>query len=408
MSYIVENRQHATPLVISDLKQGSTVKALTRVALSKQVADGEQHDEAWLQRLIHRFPNTLPISEIEPAFGKLISVCMELPTTAGYADNLFLSISGDLVIAECKLWRNPEARREVVAQTIDYAQSISKWTYEELEHAVKDAGVTALSLYQIVEEHTELSEADFADSISRNLRLGRVHLMIVGDGVREGVESLTQSIQQHAGFHFTLSLVEMPIYLLPQGDYLLVPRILARTTNIERGIVKLTDHRLEVEPADQKGAGLGAKPSSISQESIVEAINENAPGVMPALEEFLAHASEHGVFMAPQRKSLVLKWHGPEERDFSLGGVNVKGKLISYNVNWAADEIGHIDLAHNYLEKVASLVGGSVRKTKTPAQWYVVRDGEEPPAIDVLLRRKEWMAVIQEYTSALRKILNDG
>ena len=43
---------------------------------------------------------------------------------------------GYLTLVETKLWRNPEARRTVVAQIIDYASHLSTWTYDELRQAV--------------------------------------------------------------------------------------------------------------------------------------------------------------------------------------------------------------------------------------------------------------------------------
>ena len=78
--------------------------------------------------------------------------------------------------------------------------------------------------------------------------------MIVGDGIREGVESLTGFLQQHAGFHFRLAIVDLALFELPTGGYIVQPRVIAKTTNIERGIVKLDEgadhHRAKSNPND--------------------------------------------------------------------------------------------------------------------------------------------------------------
>jgi len=63
-----------------------------------------QKDENWLQEELHKHPSCLPIDEIEPAFGDLIPICMELSTPHGSIDNVFLTPTGDIVIAEVKLW----------------------------------------------------------------------------------------------------------------------------------------------------------------------------------------------------------------------------------------------------------------------------------------------------------------
>ncbi|GER04495.1 hypothetical protein JCM17846_21770 [Iodidimonas nitroreducens] len=107
-------RQYARPIYIDRLDETGTARALEPVALDR----GDiRPDEAWLQKLIFRFPQILPVQEIEPGFARIVPVCLELPTPAGYADNLFVTEGGDLIIAECKLWRNPQARREVVARS---------------------------------------------------------------------------------------------------------------------------------------------------------------------------------------------------------------------------------------------------------------------------------------------------
>jgi hypothetical protein len=65
----------------------------------------------------------------------------------------------------------------------------------------------------------------------RPLRGGRrqagrpVLLLIVGDGIREGVEGIAEYLQAHAGLHFSPGLVEQPTYVMPDGGRLVVPRV---------------------------------------------------------------------------------------------------------------------------------------------------------------------------------------
>jgi hypothetical protein len=40
-----------------------------------------------------------------------------------------------------------------------------------------------------------LDEASFVGAVARNLRLGRMLLLVVGNGIREGVETLTDYLQ---------------------------------------------------------------------------------------------------------------------------------------------------------------------------------------------------------------------
>ena len=103
-----------------------------------------------MQRLLFETPEVLPIGEIDPAFAPAVPLCRELPTAAGSIDVAYVSEQGLLSIVECKLWRNPEARRRLaVTQILDYAKEISRWSYEELNHAVR-RGVGALDSVRIV------------------------------------------------------------------------------------------------------------------------------------------------------------------------------------------------------------------------------------------------------------------
>jgi hypothetical protein len=89
--------------------------------------------EADLQNLIHAHPTALPIGEIDPMFVGAVPICTELSTPAGSIDNLMVTPSGLPVIVECKLWRNPEGRREVVGQILDYAKELSRWSSSDLQ-----------------------------------------------------------------------------------------------------------------------------------------------------------------------------------------------------------------------------------------------------------------------------------
>jgi hypothetical protein len=106
---------------------------------------------------VSRYPSLLPIEQLEPALAPAISVCMKLPLRSGYADNLFLTPNGDLIVGETKLIRDPEARREVVGQIVDYAKDLSMMSYESLNEAIQKAGSPsghtgkhAADLYQTV------------------------------------------------------------------------------------------------------------------------------------------------------------------------------------------------------------------------------------------------------------------
>ncbi|ESX14251.1 hypothetical protein NKJ16_24925 [Mesorhizobium sp. M0179] len=199
--------------------------------------------EAAIQDLIHRFPSCLPIAEIDPLFANPVPICRELSTPAGAIDNFMVTPTGLPVLAECKLWRNPEGRREVVGQILDYAKELALWTSSDLQReASRRLGAEGNVLLDLVRAAgNDVDEIAFNDALTLNLRRGRFLLLIVGDGIRVGVETIAEYLQGHSGLHFTLGLVEMPIYQLADGARIIVPRVLAKTQTIVRTVIELPD-----------------------------------------------------------------------------------------------------------------------------------------------------------------------
>lgn len=193
-------------------------------------------DESWLQEQLFNHPDCIPIREIDPHIGTLIPICMEMETGAGPADILYITPTGQLVIVETKLWRNTEARRVVVSQIIDYAKELSKWSYEDL---TRQTGMACKKgprylLNAVKEVVPNLDEASFVDGINRSLRTGDFLLLIAGDGIRYGAEALVGFIETYGNLRFTLALLEIAVYRLPDQSTLLQPRILAKTELLKR------------------------------------------------------------------------------------------------------------------------------------------------------------------------------
>jgi hypothetical protein len=247
-------RQHAAPLLLP--ADGAAAIPLHHVPASGSVGGFNEH---LLRDLVHDHPEILPIAEIDPSFLGAVSICTELATPAGRVDNFLVTPSGLPVLVECKLWKNPESRREVVGQILDYAKELSRWSSADLQREagrrLKCDGATMLARVQAVDP--TLDEMAFNDALTASLRRGRFLLVILGDGIREGVEAIAEYLQAHAGLHFSLGLVEMPVFGLPDGSRLVSPRVLARTTVIRREVVAIPDGFAVVDPdqgAELEGA----------------------------------------------------------------------------------------------------------------------------------------------------------
>ena len=234
-------------LILVDPDGGAT-ETLRRVALGAPVADGGV-DEAYLQELLFRFPETLPVSAIDSAYENPVPVCRELSTRAGYVDALYVNRHGRLTLVELKLWRNPQARREVIGQILDYAKELASWGYEDFQREVsRTLGRKGNVPFELVRERfPEVDEAEFVDNVTLHLERGEFLLLIVGDGIREGVEHIVDFVQRHSGLRFNLALVEAALYR-DRADRLIVqPRVLARTEIVRRFVVEASAVSEDVE-----------------------------------------------------------------------------------------------------------------------------------------------------------------
>ncbi len=405
--------QYGQTFLLEGIDTSATIKALGRVRFTRDAAEHALYDEAWIQTLIKNQPAILPVHQIEAVFEGLVSICTELPVASGFVDNLLITPEGNIALVECKLWRNPQARREVVAQIVDYAKDLSKWTYERLQDAICRSqpggsdGRKSRSLYERVAAENEIDEADFVDTVSRNLRLGRFLLLIVGDGIQEGVESMAAYLQQHAGLHFTLGLVEIALFEIPGGGYIAQPRILARTINIERGIVTFEDSRIAINPPSGavETSTTPARQMTITKEHYFEQLEKALPGISPKLNAFIDKLPSYGIKAEFGTKSLILRWHADDTTSWNLGTVIASGNMWLDYVSKRANQLGLLAFSKQYLARIAAIVPGAiVREFPNPAGWYVARDGGIIK-VDALLeneaRAEEWLHAIEEFQTAV-------
>ena len=240
-------------------REGSPATRAERLAFGETSG----RDESWLRDTLLQNPGILPVRDIDASFGPLIPLCRELRTEAGPLDAAFINPFGRLTLVECKLWRNPEARRKVVAQVLDYARAITRWSYSDLQRQVAAAtGRKGNVPFELaVAAVPGLEEHKFVDAAASAMRQGRFLLLIAGDGIREDVGALAELINRNAASGFAFGLVEVALYGLEEGGLAVQPRVVARTQIIERTVVVLKEgdkaflsSDIELDLADTDGA----------------------------------------------------------------------------------------------------------------------------------------------------------
>jgi hypothetical protein len=385
--------KHSSPLLVSD----GVATALTRVGQGPTSSADALHKEAFIQQLVNDHPAVIPMLDIEPAFTPLIAVCREMETPAGFLDNLWITPDGGIVLGECKLVRNPQARREVVAQALDYARAMTSWRYEDLESAARKAVKNPdFSIYNLVAELSDLDEAEFHDSVERRLRFGRLMVLIIGDGIQEGAEALTSYLQMHAGIHAGLALVDLSIWQLKDGARLVVPRIPMRTVLVERGVVTVDENGR----ATVSAPGHASPAQTASEAEFIEQLRARRPELVSGLKEFIAALPDAGI--TPEfRRSLVLRWMPSPDQPASAGYVDSYGSAYLSDAYGAAKKLGRADIGEKYLQAVAAAVGGSVKLMEKHNPAVLGPSGRTVHLAELLPVREAWLAAINSFISDL-------
>jgi hypothetical protein len=374
----------------------------SRILEPIRLGKGTDFDESWLQQLLFDHPEALPIADIEPGFAPVVAVAREVPCGHGFIDNLYLTGNGEIVLAEAKLWTNPQARREVVAQTLDYVAALSRIGYEDLEAAVLQSWTASPrpdTLYGFVSALPDaLEERRFVDAVTANLRRGRILALAVGDGIRQEAEALGDLLQSHAGAHFTFALVEMMAYRAGDDGVLLVPRTLARTTMIERGVVRVENGRIAMDAVPGPAKAVTAA-ETISDKVFFEAMAARDPGLPAALRAFIASLEPFGVF-TELKASLNLKWNSGDGKPVNLGYIQRNGQLWTNGVGWTTSH----DAALQYATELARAIGGEPATNPLGLEPYVSTNGKSTPRIEQVLpeRADGWRTAILHLLERVR------
>lgn len=385
-------KQHTTPVVII----GDHATTLERISLGSGA-----YDENWIQRICFENPNLLPVEELEPTFGGMIPICRELTTKSGSVDLVYLNEYGFITIGECKLWRNPEARRKVIGQVLDYAKDLAQWDYSKFEtECLRARGETNRTLFEIIHSfYPDIEEQRFVDNVQNNLKRGRFLLAVIGDGIRENMEEMAEYIQRNGNLNFTLALIELPVFQKPdKSELVITPRVLARTVEIERIVFR----------TGEEATGESEKPiegKTISEKAFFERLTEAIGHEQSeAFENFVRELSSdlNIIPKLGRGKKLSLNLKSSDDT-YNLASVQEDGEVWYYGIVTKTEELGDKSIGVEYLKQVAHVVHGTVDDSYKEWSWCVKRDGRYLSITDYLKVKDDWKRVIDDTLESIRK-----
>ena len=195
-------------------------------------------NEPILQKALADYPDLIAGVATTGEAGRLLLVRREMPvpgaTGAGHLslDHLFVDSAGVPVLVEVKRSSDTRARREVVAQMLDYAaNAVAYWPVERLR-ALVDEAAARKDLDQAALLQQELGVDDEPDKFWRlvedNLRAGRVRLIFLADKLTPELVRIIEFLNEQMRDTEVLS-IELPQYTGAGDTVVYVPRLVGRT-----------------------------------------------------------------------------------------------------------------------------------------------------------------------------------
>jgi hypothetical protein len=199
--------------------------------------------EEVLQDYLVDYPDLLPGDQIDPENPwrwLLVAQEMGVPgeeegSSRWSLDHLFLDQDGIPTFVECKRSSDTRARREVVAQMLDYAANgIEYWSMDRLRQA---AAETAQRQGQSLDEQIvglldddEASIEEYWDAVETNLRAHRVRLVFVADSTPKELRRMAEFLNEEMT-NVSVLAVEVKQYQrrAGEGQRALVPRVIGLT-----------------------------------------------------------------------------------------------------------------------------------------------------------------------------------
>ncbi len=280
------DRQLSADLYAADF---AAIDQPTTPAFHQATAKEAGFDEDWLQLAIARNPELvlgacraagLIDDEAWSVWDREVRV-----DPAGNVDVLLVSESGRVGLVETKLSYNPEGRRSVIAQALEYA--------------IHFPDVDPSRLPPI----PEVDGRPFADAgdVQRRIRDGDYLLIVAGDRLDSRAVKLGQSLLgRHLVHGWTLAMVEVSVYQpASPGRCLLVPHIRGTIVPEERHVVRVVVEgertRVTVDPGSPvSGTAATSTIAAWDEGRFVGEFRSAHPHMVDAVQKFIGIAKRFG------------------------------------------------------------------------------------------------------------------
>lgn len=193
--------------------------------------------EEGLQKLIEQYPQTIPGSQIDPGSEdppRFVLLCREMTIGSWSLDFLLVDQYSIPTLVETKLVENPESRRAVVGQIMEYAANAADaWGEGRLrEKAAEYWSKRGKELGEVLIEAfggDDFDVDDFWSNVEENLQRSKIRLIIAADELHPEVRRIIEYLNTETRNIAILGL-ELRCYGEDEDFIVLVPRLVGQTT----------------------------------------------------------------------------------------------------------------------------------------------------------------------------------
>ena len=139
----------------------------------------------------------------------------------------------------------------------------------------------------------------------------------------------------------------------------------------------------------------GSSRKNLSKEEIMLALGRIDPELPDKVETWLRKCQEAG-FRIVIKRSIMIKATIPNFTEVNFGTLLTEGTLQTNYISESSERLGDPSIAAEYLDGVAQLLNGAVRRDVKSWGWRVEVYGSLPNIADALAKGDEWIRLMKE------------
>ena len=178
--------------------------------------------ETQLQEMLAKYPDLIPIEDLGDDRKPIKVTVREADNT----DLIGVDEDGNITIIETKLAYNPEIKREVIGQILEYASKLWENSYEDFDSTIHN--IMGEHLQDLMEAKIGNGEGwssdDFRIAVGKNLKEGSFALFIIVDVINDELRQTISYINSRCPDVFVLYALELK-YFHEKGVEIILPKL---------------------------------------------------------------------------------------------------------------------------------------------------------------------------------------